>query len=63
MNGILTFNTINDLENIFKTLTPEKYFSMQTAIENNFKLVEKYKIPEDYIFNTYPFLFTNDIKI
>lgn len=55
--GIITFNTIEDLENIFKTLTPEKYFSMIESVENNFKLVEKYKIPEDFIYKSYPFLF------
>lgn len=63
MNGIITFNNIEELEEIFKTLTPEKYLSMQQSVENNFKLVEKYKIPEDFIFKSYPFLFNSTPNI
>lgn len=58
-NGIIQFNNLDELEHLFKTLTPEKYNSMLESVENNFKLVEKYKIPEDFIFKSYPFLFSN----
>jgi len=57
MNGILTFNTIEELENIFKTLTPDLYHSMSSAIENNFNKVNTYRVPEDWIYKHYPFLF------
>jgi hypothetical protein len=63
MNGIITFNNLEELEEIFKTLTPEKYLSMQQSIDNNYKLVEKYKIPEDFIYKSYPFLFNSTPNI
>lgn len=55
--GILTFDNLSELENIFKNLTPEKYFSMIEYVDKNFELSKNYRIPEDFIFKKYPFLF------
>lgn len=62
-SGIIQFNNLDELETIFRTLTPEKYNSMLKSVENNFKLVEKYKIPEDFIYKSYPFLFSDKPNI
>jgi hypothetical protein len=62
-SGIIQFNNLDELETIFRTLTPEKYNSMLKSVENNFKLVEKYKIPEDFIYKNYPFLFSDKPNI
>jgi hypothetical protein len=61
--GIITFNNLDELNNIFKNLTPEKYVQMQEHVENNFELVKKYRIPEDFMFKSYPFLFTDKPNI
>jgi hypothetical protein len=45
------------LQDIIPTLTPEEYNKRLPAIEENFNLVEKYRIPEDWIYQNYPFLF------
>jgi FkbM family methyltransferase len=48
--GILTFDTIEELEEILNTLTPELYDSMFMYAEENQKLVSKYDTQEDWIF-------------
>jgi hypothetical protein len=59
MRGIITFDTIEDLEDIIKNLTIEKYNELIPYMENNYELIkkEKYEIPEDWLFEKYPFLF------
>lgn len=59
MNGIITFDTMEELEDIVNNLTVEKYKELTPYIENNFELIkkEKYEIPEDWLFEKYPFLF------
>ncbi len=63
MNGILTFNTMDELENIFNVLTPDLYFSMKEAMLDNLTRLEKYRIPEDWMFKHYPFLFDTNSNI
>jgi hypothetical protein len=55
-DGIIFFNTIKELKEILPTLTPEVYKKKLPAIEYNFSLVEKYRVPEDWIYSNYPFL-------
>ena len=57
-DGIITFDNIDELQDIIPTLTPEEYNKRLPAIEENFNLVEKYRIPEDWIYQNYPFLFS-----
>jgi hypothetical protein len=58
MNGIITFNTIDDLEKIVNSLSVELYNSYSKSIENNFNLIceKDFEIPEDWIYKKYPFL-------
>tara|TARA_R100001244_G_scaffold52337_2_gene45405 strand:- start:3144 stop:3965 length:822 start_codon:yes stop_codon:yes gene_type:complete len=60
--GILHFDTVEELKIILsdlKTTGVEVYERKKKAIERNFKLVEEYRIPEDWIFVNYPFLYDN----
>jgi hypothetical protein len=59
MNGIITFNSMEELEEIYNKLTPEFYNSFKTGMENNFNKVKDYEIPEDWLYKHYPFLFSN----
>jgi len=56
-DGIIYFNTIDELGDILDKLTPELYNEKIEAVEKNFNLVEEYTIPEDWIYLNYPFLF------
>jgi len=59
-DGIIYFNDIKELGDILKDLenNGEKiYNSKKAAIEKNFNLVETYRIPEDWMYNNYRFLF------
>jgi hypothetical protein len=58
MEGIITFDTIDDLEKIINNLSVERYNTHIKSIENNFnRICEKdFEIPEDWIFKKYPFL-------
>ena len=58
--GIIYFNNQEELGEILEDLkvNGEAIFeSKKAAVANNFKLVEKYRIPEDWIYNNYRFLF------
>ncbi len=47
---MIRFSNVNELENILNSLSEEDYQNKKLAIENNFNLVEKYAIPEDWLF-------------
>ena len=49
--GIITFNTINELKDILSTLTPELYDSKIQVATENLNLVRKYYCQEDWIFD------------
>jgi hypothetical protein len=58
--GIIRFSNIEQLEDILEFIRKDGdnvYKSKLAAIHENFQAVEKYRIPEDWIFNNYPFLF------
>ena len=58
--GIIYFNNEEELDKILNELQEngEKIFdSKKDSIEYNFKKVEEYRIPEDWMFKKYPFLF------
>lgn len=48
-NGIITFNTIDELKNILKDLTIHDYHTRMDAIKENFIKAQEYAIPEDWI--------------
>jgi hypothetical protein len=59
-NGILFFNNLNELKEILNQIREngqEMYESCQHTVEKNYDLVEQYRIPEDWIYVKYPFLF------
>jgi len=59
-DGIIYFNSQEELGEILEDLkvNGESIFeSKKAAVEKNFKLVEEYRIPEDWMYNNYKFLF------
>ena len=48
---------ITPLIAIFDNMSEDQYNTMLPAIEDNFGRVEEYRIPEDWMFKKYPFLF------
>jgi hypothetical protein len=60
-DGIIYFNSQEELGEILEDLkvNGEAIFkSKKAAVEKNFKLVETYRIPEDWMYTKYEFLFT-----
>lgn len=55
-DGIIFFDKSDDLNSLLRDLSKTYYDSCADAIEENFKLVDKYRIPEDWIYENYPFL-------
>ena len=47
----------DELEDILGNMSAEQYTSMLPAIEDNFNRVQEFRLSEDWIFKTYPFLF------
>ena len=59
--GIIYFNSQEELGEILEDLKVNGdaiFESKKAAVEKNFKLVETYRIPEDWMYNKYGFLFT-----
>jgi len=54
LNGIITFNTIDELINIMSNLNfNEQYSKMLPAITKNIEIAKKYNITEDWIYENY----------
>ena len=51
INGIITFNTVEELNDILSKLTEKDYYDRMDSIKNNLKTLEKYHIPEDWIYD------------
>lgn len=49
MNGIITFDTIDKLDDILKNIGIEDYNKRLEAIHNNIKLVERYRTPDNML--------------
>lgn len=52
INGMLIFNNMEELNNIFDMLSEDLYKNMLPYIEENFKLAKKYILPEDWLIET-----------
>lgn len=50
INGILTFDSLEELQSILDTITPELYDSKIESIKTNFELAKKYVLSEDWIY-------------
>lgn len=55
-DGIIFFDSIDQLSDILNRLTPDIYQSRLRAIEYNYEQAKKFKDPEDYIFDNYIYL-------
>lgn len=51
--GILFFNTLEELEACLKIATPEYYRSRMRAVQKNFEFCKQFQIPEDLIYKTF----------
>ena len=59
VDGMIRFNTMDELEDIVNNLTIDQYKNMIKAAEENWQIVidNEYEMPEDWLFKQYPFLF------
>ncbi len=55
--GIIFFETVDELVNILNNISIDDYTQRLRGIINNYRAVPKFRIPEDWIFENYPFLF------
>ncbi len=58
-DGIIAFNTIEELDALLPTLTPELYQSKLAAIQENVERAKAYNTRFDWIYNNYSSLFGN----
>ena len=49
-NGIITFNTIDELENILRNLSEDLYFNKIKNVDANLELAKNYEVTEDWIY-------------
>jgi hypothetical protein len=56
-NGVLTFETVEQLERIMDGLSKEDYLSRFDAVRRNIELARQYRCAEDWIADRYPYLF------
>lgn len=56
-DGIIFFDTLEELNEILNNMSEDQYNSMLSALEDNFNRIKQYRPTEDYMFKTYPFLF------
>lgn len=56
-DGIIQFDTLDELECILETLTIDLYMSKMDAIKENFNKVNDHIVVEDYLYKNYKFLF------
>lgn len=49
MDGIITFQTMEELDSILKWIGPEDYQKRLPAIQNNLQLIEKYRTPDNVL--------------
>jgi len=53
VDGMIIFNSIDDLAKILDELSFDKYEQMKDAIEKNFEAAKEYLIAEDFIYKNY----------
>ena len=55
-DGIMFFNSLDELDEIIKACTEETYQSMLSAVEDNFERVSRFRIPEMFLEDNYNYL-------
>ena len=58
IDGMLVFDNTDELDDIMHNLSPELYNSRLPHIKNNFERHFQYRVPEDWMFEHYPYLFS-----
>ena len=53
IDGILSFNSLDELDKILENLSEDLYYSKMDSILDNFERCKQYRSLEDYIFNNY----------
>ena len=56
LDGIITFESMDELRVAIDSLSPAKYHAVKSAIKDNYHRALNYRVAEDYIFETFPFL-------
>ena len=56
-DGVLSFNNLSELDTIIAGLSSELYAGHLQAVQDNFNRHAQYRVPEDWIFEQYPYLF------
>jgi hypothetical protein len=56
-NGIIYFNSLNDIDLVLSNMSEDDYNMRLSAVEENYSKVEQFRVPEDWIFENYKFLF------
>ncbi len=57
MDGILSFETIDELKIILGDACPEDYRLREDAIKENVETAKQFRIAEDWIYINYPEMF------
>lgn len=55
--GMILINALDDVPEALELASKKHYRSCQKAIAENLELAKQYRVAEDWIFETYPFLF------
>jgi hypothetical protein len=50
IDGLIVFNTLDELENILDNISPELYFEKINVIHKNFEIAKKYTLSENWIY-------------
>ena len=50
IDGVITFDSLEELEDVLNKITPELYNSKIESIKSNFELAKKYILSEDWIY-------------
>ena len=56
MDGVLQFDTLEELDRIMHNLHPDDYDKMRSAVQDNYERALQYRVAEDRIFLDFPFL-------
>ena len=57
IEGVIFFETVNDLKGIIAGCTRDNYVKRLKAITENYLMSDTYRVPENWIFENYKFLF------
>jgi hypothetical protein len=58
-DGILSFNSLEELRDILKGLTPELYYSKISAVKENYELAKQYLVADDILYDEFSKEFLN----